>query len=104
MGIFTNYSGSSDFYIADNIFIGKSHPDRLEGWTGSVWQETEGFPTPSVSEFAVKVYGSGHVIAHNYVANFHDGIDHATYGAPDGNPDVTRDYLIESLKLAGYVE
>jgi hypothetical protein len=89
-GIYTDWSGSKDFYIADNVFIGKSHPDRLEGWTGSVWQGTPGFPTPAISELAVKVYGSGHVIAHNYVANFHDGIDHATYGAPDGNPDVIR--------------
>lgn len=24
---------------------------------------------------AVRVYGSGHVVAYNYVANFHDGID-----------------------------
>jgi hypothetical protein len=35
----------------------------------------------------VKVYGSGHVITHNRVENFHDGIDHATYGDPDGWPD-----------------
>jgi hypothetical protein len=35
----------------------------------------------------VKVYGSGHVIAHNRVENFHDGIDHATYGDPDGWPE-----------------
>lgn len=98
-GIYTDWSGSKDFYIADNVFIGKSHPDRLEGWTGSVWQGTEGFPTPSISEFAVKVYGSGHVIAHNYVANFHDGIDHATYGAPDGNPDVIRERMPVSIDI-----
>jgi hypothetical protein len=29
------------------------------------------------SEYAVKVYGSVHVVAYNYVSNFHDGIDHA---------------------------
>src|SRR5581483_1515816 len=34
---------------------------------------------------AVKVYGPGHVIAYNYVANFHDGIDIETYGNPDGS-------------------
>ncbi|MDX1563087.1 MAG: hypothetical protein R3305_09180, partial [Gammaproteobacteria bacterium] len=28
-GIYTDWSGSKDFYIADNVFIGKSHPDRL---------------------------------------------------------------------------
>ena len=32
----------------------------------------------------------GHVMAYNYVANFHDGIDVETYGNPDGNtPDPT---------------
>jgi hypothetical protein len=98
-GIYTDWSGSKDFYIADNVFIGKSHPDRLEGWVGSVWQGTPGFPTPVVSELAVKVYGSGHVIAHNYVANFHDGIDHATYGAPDGNPDVIRDRMPVAIDI-----
>ena len=37
------------------------------------------------SYVAVKVYGPGHVIAYNYVANFHDGIDIETYGNPDGS-------------------
>jgi len=98
-GIYTDWSGSKDFYIADNVFIGKSHPDRLEGWIGRTWQGTPGYPTPVVSELAVKVYGSGHVIAHNYVANFHDGIDHATYGAPDGNPDIIRERMPVSIDI-----
>jgi hypothetical protein len=37
------------------------------------------------SYVAVKVYGPGHVIAFNYVAHFHDGIDVETYGNPDGS-------------------
>lgn len=37
------------------------------------------------SYVAVKVYGPGHVVAYNYVANFHDGIDVETYGNPDGS-------------------
>ena len=98
-GIYTDWSGSKDFYIADNVFIGKSHPQRLEGWAGRLWQNTPGFPTPIVSELAVKVYGSGHVVAHNYVANFHDGIDHATYGAPDGNPNPVRDRMPVSIDI-----
>ena len=40
------------------------------------------------SYIAVKVYGPGHVIAYNYVANFHDGIDIETYGNPDGSAAV----------------
>ena len=98
-GIYTDWSGSKDFYIADNTFIGKSHPERLEGWIGRVWQGTPGYPTPVLSELAVKVYGSGHVIAYNYVANFHDGIDHATYGEPDGNPDPIRERMPVSIDI-----
>ena len=41
----------------------------------------------------MKVYGSGHVVAFNYIANFHDGVDHATYGNPDGTPNPIRDRL-----------
>lgn len=98
-GIYTDWSGSKDFYIADNTFIGKSHPERLEGWIGRVWQGTPGYPTPVISELAVKVYGSGHIIAYNYVANFHDGIDHATYGEPDGNPDPIRERMPVSIDI-----
>jgi hypothetical protein len=29
LGVFTNYSGSSDFYIADNYFIGRDDPNHL---------------------------------------------------------------------------
>ena len=43
------------------------------------------FPPTLDSYTAVRVYGGGHVVAYNYVANFHDGIDVETYGDPDGN-------------------
>ena len=39
------------------------------------------------SFFAVKVYGPGHVIAHNAIAYFHDGICISTYGPPDADPE-----------------
>jgi hypothetical protein len=86
-GVFTDWGGARDFYIADNVFIGRNDPTRLMGWIGRTWQDLPGFPQPLLSEYAVKVYGSGHVIAHNRVENFHDGVDHATYGDPDGWPD-----------------
>ncbi len=85
MGVHTDWSGSKDFYIADNVFIGRHVPDQLQGW----YQSPRPSPYPygkCLSEYAVKVAGQGHVICHNYVANFHDGIDHATYGVPDGYP------------------
>jgi hypothetical protein len=91
MGIFSNYSGSSDFYIADNTFIGRDDPNHLLAWSGpAFWKQFDGvdgqkFPPTMASYIAVKVYGPGHVIAYNYVANFHDGIDTETYGNPDGS-------------------
>jgi hypothetical protein len=66
---------------------GRNDPTRLMGWIGRTWQDLPGFPQPLLSEYGVKLYGSGHVIAHNRVENFHDGIDHATYGDPDGWPE-----------------
>jgi hypothetical protein len=89
-GIFTNYSGSNRFYIADNTFIGRNDPDRLIGWAGAFWERFKGvdgqpFPPPMSSYVAVKLYGPGHVVAHNYIANFHDGINVETYGNPDGS-------------------
>ena len=90
MGVYTNFSGSKDFYIADNYFIGRNDPKHLIGWAGNFWAQFAGvegqtFPPKMASYIAVKVYGSGHVIAYNYVANFHDGIDTETYGNPDGS-------------------
>ena len=89
LGIFTNWAGSSNFTILDNTFIGRDEPRRLEGWIGEPWKTLaaangEQFPPLLESYTAVRVYGGGHVIAFNYVANFHDGIDVETYGNPDG--------------------
>jgi len=89
-GVFTNYAGSSNFYIADNYFIGRHDPDHVIGWAGEFWTKFNGkdgqkFPPVMSSYIAVKVFGPGHVIAYNYVANFHDGIDTETYGNPDGS-------------------
>ena len=89
-GIFSNYAGSSNFYIADNWFYGRNDPNHMIGWSGQMWQRFAGvegqiFPPKMASYIAVKVYGPGHVIAYNYVADFHDGIDVETYGNPDGS-------------------
>jgi hypothetical protein len=103
-GIFTNYSGSSNFYIADNYFVGRDDPDHMIGWSGAFWAPFNGvngqkFPPVMASYLAIKLYGPGHVVAYNYVANFHDGIDVETYGNPDGSAAVegpkypTREYF-----------
>jgi hypothetical protein len=42
LGVFTNYSGSSDFYIADNYFFGRDDPNHLIGWIGNFWAKFNG--------------------------------------------------------------
>src|SRR6185437_2358130 len=50
------WSGSKDFYIADNVFIGRHDPLHLQSWyTPQVWARFPGYPAPITSEYAVKV-------------------------------------------------
>lgn len=84
-GIHTDWSGSKNFYVADNVFVGRFKADVLDT------------TVPLVSEFAVKVYGQGHVVAYNNISRFHDGVDVATYGTPDGGANPIRDRLPVSI-------
>jgi len=94
------WSGSKDFYIADNVLIGRHDPNKMQSWfTPEVWGRFPGFPALIRSEYAVKVYGQGHVVAHNYVANWHDGIDIDTYGDPDGTPAELRDRVPVAIDI-----
>lgn len=82
-----DWARSKDYYIADNVFLGRHDPTRLTSWIGAdLWAKYGEFPALITSEYAVKVYGQGHVVAHNYVANFHDAIDNATFGNPNMAP------------------
>ena len=99
--IYTDWSGSKDYYIADNVMLGRFNPNYLMGFTGRTWQTLPEFNPRLVSEYAVKVYGSGHVVAHNSIAHFHDGVDVATYGNPDGSPKPIRDRLPVSIDFYG---
>jgi hypothetical protein len=93
-GVEDEWSGSKNYYIADNVFIGRHDPNKLQSWfTPAVWSKFPGYPAPITSEYAVKVYGQGHVVAFNYAANWHDGIDIATYGNPDGTPNEIADRM-----------
>ena len=90
LGVFSNYSGSSNFYIADSEFLGRNDPKHLIGWNGAFWEQFKGvdgqeFPPVMKSYTAIRLYGPGHVVAYNYVADFHDGIDTDMYGMPDGS-------------------
>ena len=87
-GVWTEYAGSSDFYIADNLFLGRDDRFRLIGWTGPLWASAGPYGSHLLtSYYAIKVYGPGHVIAHNAIAYFHDGIGISTYGTPEQDPD-----------------
>lgn len=87
-GVWTEYAGSSDFYIADNLFLGRDDRFRLVGWTGPMWASAGPYGSHRVtSYYAVKVYGPGHVIARNAIAYFHDGIGISTYGTPEKDPE-----------------
>jgi hypothetical protein len=66
-GVWTEYAGSSDFYIADNVFLGRSEArNLLVGWTRR----------PAFRQWD----------AHNAIAYFHDGIGISTYGTPERDP------------------
>ncbi len=87
-GIWTEYAGSRDFYIADNLILGRDDRFRLVGWTGPLWASAGPYGSHLLkSYYAVKVYGPGHVIAHNSIAYFHDAIGISTYGTPEKDPD-----------------
>ena len=88
-GVWTESAQSRDFYIADNLFLGRDDRHRLIGWTGPLWASAGAYGShPLVSYYAVKVYGPGHVIAHNAIAWFHDGIGISTYGTPEPDPEL----------------
>ena len=61
-------------------------------WTKFAGVDGQIFPPKMASYVAVKLYGPGHVVAYNYIADFHDGINVETYGNPDGSfasgPDI----------------
>jgi len=99
--IYTDWSGSKNYYIADNVMSGRFNPNYLMGFTGRTWQNLPEFNPKLVSEYAVKVYGSGHVVAYNSIANFHDGVDVASYGNPDGSPNPIRDRMPVSIDFYG---
>jgi hypothetical protein len=84
IGIHTQFAGSRDFYIADNVFLGRDDRRRVLGWANPGLYGAH----PINSYYGVKVYGSGHVIAHNAVAFFHDGISVCTHGVPEPDQEL----------------
>ena len=100
--VHSDWSGSSDFYIADNDMLGREDLSHVFTWFKiPPWSEFPDFEERSKmkSFYAVSIYGSGHVIAYNRVRGFHDGIDHATYGMPDSYPDTPTDRLPVAIDI-----
>ena len=81
IAVMTHSADSKDFYIADNVMIGRHDPDTLIGWYGFE------NPSPLTSYYAIKVYGQSHVICHNSISFFHDGICVDTHGLPEPGKD-----------------
>lgn len=79
IGLTTEFAGSRNFYIADNVILGRDDRHRLVGWANP----GDYPPSQLHSYMALKVYGSGHVICHNAIAYFHDAINVSTYGTPE---------------------
>ncbi len=79
-GVMTHWAGSNDYYIADNTMIGMHDRTRNHGWAGLE------DPAPITSYNAIKVYGQGHVVCHNYIAYYHDAVCVDTHGRPEGGP------------------
>ncbi len=100
IGVTTENAGSRDFYIADNVFLGRDDRFRLIGWSNPGIYG----PHPLRSYYAVKVYGSGHVVCHNAIAYFHDGICISTYGTPEPERErkaVAIDFYNNDIHMSG---
>jgi hypothetical protein len=100
--VHSDWSGSSDFYIVDNDMLGRESLDHVFTWFAiEPWSNLPDFEERArmKSFYAVSIYGRGHVIAYNRVRGFHDGIDHATYGMPDGYPDTPPDRLPVAIDI-----
>jgi hypothetical protein len=83
IGVNAQFAGSHDFLITDNVMLGRDDRNRLLGWFNPGIYGRNSLK----SYHAVKVYGSGHVVSHNYIAYFHDGISICTHGSPDVEED-----------------
>ncbi len=100
--VHSDWSGSSGFYIADNDLLGRESLDYLATWYAvKPWVDRPDFLERGKmkSFYAVSIYGQGHVIAFNRVRGFHDGLDHATYGMPDGYPNTPADRMPVAIDI-----
>ena len=71
-GIRTYAAGSENWYIADNVLIGREPQWYPRGNSGS--------------STGICVYGHGHVVCYNHVEKFWDSLTIASYGTTRGRP------------------
>ena len=109
MAIWGTYQASKNFYIADNVLIGRFNPKVLMGNIGSdvvPFRKLPGFPPkingPNGSYYGVTIAGQGHAVCYNRVENFWDGIcvnqgggapTVGKQGGPHANIDFYNNYL-----------
>ncbi len=62
-GIYTLWNGAEDFYIADNVFIGRNSREGLTGWGGPAEGRLK-------SNTAITLQGTGHVVCRNAIGYF----------------------------------
>ncbi|MCC6632699.1 MAG: hypothetical protein IT482_11600 [Gammaproteobacteria bacterium] len=100
--VHSDWSGSRYFTLIDNDMLGRESLDYVFTWYGiAPWVNRLDFAERGKlkSFYAVSIYGGGHVLAYNRVRGFHDALDHATYGAPDGWPDTPADRLPAGIDI-----
>jgi hypothetical protein len=90
-------------YVGDRFHYmnGAPRPGYLA--MGNVFDGTYYLTQSGTAEkpIVIKVYGQGHVVAYNYIANWHDGVDVATYGTPDGAPNDIPDRVPLAIDFYG---
>ena len=82
-GVLAQDGRSEDFYIADNVFLGRNRQDRFNPESGGAWGRTKG-------GYAVNLSGQGHVVCYNYANSMWDGMNVFTIfrqATPEEEPD-----------------
>lgn len=75
-GILAQEGRSRDFYIADNVIIGRNPGDRFNPESGGAWGKTK-------AGYAVNLAGQGHVVCYNRAENFWDVLNVFTNSLAD---------------------
>jgi hypothetical protein len=95
VGIAVNaqFAGSQDFLITDNVMIGRDDRYRLLGWYAP-WDLRREPPEELPRSESL---WRRHVVSHNYIAYFHDGISVCTHGSPDRKKTIAHPRLIFTI-------